>query len=104
VSRLSPFNLIVTNVPGPPVPLYLLGARLLGGCPVVPLFENQGLGLALFSYDGKLHWGLNADLDLVPDLGDLGTAIRLAFAELREAARTVERRPSADAPRERAAR
>src|SRR6185503_20023104 len=49
-SRLAPYNLIVTNVPGPPLPLYLLGARLLGGFPLVPLFENQGVAIALFSY------------------------------------------------------
>ncbi len=96
VSRLSPFNLIVTNIPGPPGPLYLLGARLLGGYPLVPLFENQGLGVALFSYDGRLFWGLSADWDLVPDLSVLVDAIHVAFAELREAAGVA-------APRERAA-
>src|SRR5204863_5252495 len=49
-ARLSPYNLIVTNVPGPPVPLYLLGAPLVCGYPVVPLFENQGVAVAIFSY------------------------------------------------------
>ena len=50
------FNLIVTNVPGPPVPLYLLGARLLEAFPIVPLLGNQGLGVAALSYDGQLTW------------------------------------------------
>ena len=63
---LNPYNLIVTNVPGPPLPLYLLGARMVAGYPLVPLFENQGLGVAIFSYDDRLFWGFNADWDLVP--------------------------------------
>ena len=48
------FNLIVTNVPGPPVPFYLLGARMVAAYPHLPLFENQGLGVALLSYAGTL--------------------------------------------------
>src|SRR5262249_13163938 len=59
MQRANPYNLIVTNVPGPPVPLYLLGARLLEGYPLVPLFENQALGVALFSYLDRLYWGFN---------------------------------------------
>ena len=101
VSRLSPFNLIVTNIPGPPGPLYLLGARLIAGYPLVPLFENQGLGVALFSYDGRLSWGFSADWDLVPDLSVLVDAINVSFNDLLEAARAAAARPGA--PRERAA-
>lgn len=86
-SRMSPYNLIVTNVPGPPVPLYLLGARMHQGFPSVPLFENQGLALALFSYDGWLCWGINADWDLVPDIERFGTALQESFHDLRTAAR-----------------
>lgn len=90
VSRLSPFNLIVTNIPGPQTPLYLLGAQLLAGYPLVPLFENQGLGIALFSYAGQVFWGVNADWELVPDVDEVARAIQASFAELRDAAaRTV---------------
>jgi hypothetical protein len=85
-SRLHPYNLIVTNVPGPQVPLYLLGARLIEGYPQVPLFENQGLGVALFSYCGMLCWGFNADWDLVPDLPRFVEAVAASFDELRCAA------------------
>jgi len=85
-SRLAPYNLIVTNIPGPQVPLYMLGAPLRGGYPTVPLFENQGLGVATFSYAGKLCWGFNADWDLVPDLHDFVEAIGDSFQELTEAA------------------
>ena len=82
VSFLSPYNLIVTNVPGPDVPLYLLGARMTAAFPLVPLFENQGLGVAIFGYHERLCIGLNADWDLVPDLEELAEAIADAFAEL----------------------
>jgi len=72
----------VTNVPGPQVPLYLLGARLLAGFPQVPLFENQGLGIALFSYCGSLGFGFNADRDVVPDIDAFAAAVGRGFAEL----------------------
>jgi WS/DGAT/MGAT family acyltransferase len=87
---LNPYNLIVTNVPGPPVPLYLLGARLLAGYPMVPLFENQGLGVALFSYDGTLFWGFNGDWDLVPDLNHFANDVETSFDELHALATTTE--------------
>ncbi len=89
LSRLHPYNLIVTNVPGPQVPLYLLGARLLAGFPQVPLFENQGLGIALFSYCGSLGFGFNADRDVVPDLDAFAAAVGRGFIELDDAARVA---------------
>jgi hypothetical protein len=87
---LQPYNLIVTNVPGPPVPLYLLGARLLAGYPMVPLFENQGLGVALFSYEDSLSWGFNADWDLVPDLHHFANDVETSFEELHAIATATE--------------
>lgn len=84
-ARLEPYNLIVTNVPGPQQPLYLLGSRMLAGYPQVPLFERQGLAVALLSYAGELHWGVNADWDLVPDIGRFTQAIEESFSELRAA-------------------
>ena len=98
-ARLHPYNLIVTNVPGPQLPLYLLGARLLGGYPQVPLFENQGLGVALSSYCGALHWGFNADWDLMPDLGEFVAAVGAAFEELHRAARAERHMQVASAAR-----
>ncbi len=86
-NRNPPFNLIVTNVPGPQVPLYLAGAPMIAAYPLVPLFSNQGLGIALFSYNGKLFWGLNADWDTLPDIGVFAEAIEASFAELLDAAR-----------------
>jgi WS/DGAT/MGAT family acyltransferase len=82
----TPFNLVVTNVPGPRAPLFLLGARMLEAHPMVPLLGNLSLGIALFSYCGTLSWGLSADWDLVPDLHDFVRAIERSFRELRRAA------------------
>ena len=86
VTRSLPFNLVVTNVPGPQVPLYLLGARMLDNYGQVPLTDYLGLGIVLFSYAGRLCWGFNADWDLVPDLHDFVTATEEAFRELQQVA------------------
>jgi WS/DGAT/MGAT family acyltransferase len=86
MQRANPYNLIVTNVPGPPVPLYLLGARLVEGYPLVPLFENQALGVAIFSYEDRLFWGFNGDWDLVPDLNHFASDVATSFDELHAAA------------------
>ncbi|MGH0037056.1 MAG: WS/DGAT/MGAT family O-acyltransferase [Myxococcota bacterium] len=88
VSRLAAsrraFNLVVTNVPGPGVPVYLDGARMLESYPLVPLFENQALGIALFSYDGRLFWGFNSDRDAMPDVHAFAQAIDHEFEALRK--------------------
>jgi WS/DGAT/MGAT family acyltransferase len=78
------FNMVVTNVPGPPKPIFLAGARMLASYPLVPLFENQAVGIALFSYDNVLHWGFNADWDAVPDLHDFVLAVEQEFETLRK--------------------
>ena len=82
----GPTNTIVTNIPGPQFPLYVVGAPLLGMYPVVPLLPGVGLGIALFSYDGKLCWGFNADYELVPDLRAFHDDVCVAFEQLRGAA------------------
>ena len=81
-------NTIVTNVPGPQFPLYTVGARLLGMYPIVPLIPGCGLGIALFSYEGKLCWGLNADHHLIPNLEDFTQDLGIASETLRKAAVT----------------
>lgn len=81
----GPINMMVTNVPGPNFPLYQVGAKLLGMYPVVPLVPGSGLGIALFSYEGKLCWGVNADYELVPDLDALAGDLSASFEELRSA-------------------
>ncbi|RIL06453.1 MAG: wax ester/triacylglycerol synthase family O-acyltransferase [Proteobacteria bacterium] len=79
-------NLVVTNVPGPQIPLYLLGARVLETYPMLNLLTRQSLGVALFSYAGRMHWGFMADWDLVPDLHDFVRFVERSFGELCDAA------------------
>lgn len=88
VARASslPINMVVTNVPGPQFPLYLLGARMEASYPLVPLIEGTGLGVAILSYDGKLCWGVNADYAMVPDLTSFCAGIGRSFAQLRDLA------------------
>jgi len=86
----GPINMIVTNVPGPQFPLYTLGAKLQEMNPLVPLLDGTGLGIALFSYDGKLHVGLNAEYELVPDLGAFTAFFAQAFMTLSDAAESVD--------------
>jgi WS/DGAT/MGAT family acyltransferase len=81
MKQVMPFNVIVTNVPGPQFPLFLKGARMTSAHPFVPLFENQGLGIALFSYDGTLFWGFLAEPSVV-DLPELVYAVAGSFCEL----------------------
>jgi len=97
--RVQPYNQIVSNVPGPQFPLYVLGARLLELYPMPPLFERQGLGTAVMSYDGKLCWCMLADRNVVPDLAVLAHDVEAAFHELRAAAeRSRTSRRAAGAP------
>jgi WS/DGAT/MGAT family acyltransferase len=80
------YNVVVTNVPGPQRPVYLLGARMLEIYPLVPLAANQAVGIALFSYDGALYWGFHADWEAMPDLHDLVVDVDEEFERLRKAA------------------
>jgi WS/DGAT/MGAT family acyltransferase len=82
----GPINMIVTNVPGPQFPLYMLGAKLLESFPQVPLLQGTGVGVALFSYDGKVCWGFNGDYASMPDLAFFRQFIEDAFDELCESA------------------
>ncbi|MCW2587426.1 MAG: conserved hypothetical rane protein [Frankiales bacterium] len=68
VERVSPFNLFISNVPGPNLPLYYAGCRLLGYYPLSAIADGQGLNITVCSLDGKLHFGIIADRELVPDV------------------------------------
>ncbi len=92
--RARPYNLVVTNVPGPQLPLYLSGSLMLTSYPVVPLFRNQTLVVGLFSYNGGLYWGCNADWESIPDLHDFIEYIEQSFAELQRRAKPKKRRAS----------
>ena len=62
-SRQRFFNMVVTNVPGPQFPLYLLGRQLLSTYPMVPLARNQGVCFGIMSYNGNVDFGLIGDYD-----------------------------------------
>ncbi|HST56423.1 MAG TPA: wax ester/triacylglycerol synthase family O-acyltransferase [Solirubrobacteraceae bacterium] len=85
-ARQRYFNLVVTNVPGPQFPLYLLGRRLQGLYPVVPLAQRQALGIAVMSYDGHLGFGLLADYDGLPELESIAQDLERAIESLASAA------------------
>jgi WS/DGAT/MGAT family acyltransferase len=85
-ARQRLFNVVVTNVPGPQFPLYVLGRELERLYPMVPLAENTALGIAIMSYNGQLNFGLTADYDALPDVETLADGLRSAIAELAEAA------------------
>jgi diacylglycerol O-acyltransferase len=78
------FNLVITNVPGPQLPLYAAGSRMLEVFPVVPLARGQGLSIGMTSYNGHVYFGLNAERDSVGDVDVLADLIEQEVAELVE--------------------
>ena len=83
------FNVVITNVPGPQVPLYAGDARMLSTYPVMPLARGQALSIGLTSYDGGVYYGLNGDRDAMPDLDVLGQCLTDSLAELVESRETT---------------
>ncbi|HEX2415632.1 MAG TPA: wax ester/triacylglycerol synthase family O-acyltransferase [Thermoleophilaceae bacterium] len=81
------FNLIVTNVPGPQFPLYLLGREMEEIVPIAFLPENHALAIAIMSYNGKVDFGLLGDYDAMPDLESVGKHVEESLQELLKAAR-----------------
>lgn len=96
----SAVHLVVTNVPGPQVPLYTGGARMLEVWPLIPVYHTLGLSMALVSYDGTVHFGLAADRELVPDLDRLALHLKRAAAVVQALPRRP--RPSRGGARSRA--
>ncbi len=85
------FNVTVTNVPGPQIPLYGFGSRMTEAWPLVPLATDHAVGLAATSYDGNVFFMLNADRDSMPDLDLLADGMKTTFEELLDAARASSR-------------
>ena len=86
-----PFNVVISNVPGPRHPLYLGGARMLSYFPVSAVTDGQGLNITVQSYLDQLDFGLISCRDLVPDVWDLADDLREAFAELTRLATAKKR-------------
>jgi WS/DGAT/MGAT family acyltransferase len=85
-SRARPFNMTVTNVPGPQFPLYLAGSEMLATYPLVPLWQSHGAGIAMFSVRGMIDIGINMDRDLIPDATLLRGYLQDSLEELAAAA------------------
>ena len=86
------FNLVVTNVPGPQIPLYAGGSLMLAAYPVVPLAKGQALSIGLTSYNGGVFFGLNADRDGLPDVDVVADCLAASLEEILETTRP-KRRP-----------
>ena len=91
-SRQRFFNLVITNVPGPQIPLYVLGRQLVDIFPLAPLAQRQALCIAIMSYNGRLNFGLLGDYDAMGDLYLVAQGIRESIEELRAAAGLGRRR------------
>ncbi len=84
------FNLIITNVPGPQFPLYVLGREMLQAFPVAFLPENHALAIAIMSYNGQMNFGLLGDFDALPDIGLLAERIDEELSTLISLAREAQ--------------
>jgi hypothetical protein len=92
--RQRSVNLVVTNAPGPPVPLYFAGARLLEVFPMMPTMGNLTLVVGVFSYEGQLNFTAAADRDGCPDVEVFAQGVRSALDDL---ARSVPEPASVEA-------
>jgi WS/DGAT/MGAT family acyltransferase len=102
-ARLMPrqrfFNLVVTNVPGPQMPLYVLGREMEAVFPMVPLAQNQALCVGIMSYNGQINFGLVGDYEAMADLDSLALDLKASIEELSSAAPQRKRRAPRKAPR-----
>src|SRR4051794_4371265 len=86
MSRQRFFNLVVTNVPGPQFPLYLMGREMIDMFPMVPLAPRQALGVAIMSYNGMVNFGLLGDYDVMYDLDEVTEDLSESLEDLADAA------------------
>jgi diacylglycerol O-acyltransferase len=105
-SRQRFFNLVVTNIPGPQLPLYLMGRELEAIFPMVPLAKRQAVCFGIFSYNGQINFGLIGDYDAMGDLDTLAEDLEASIAELVEAVEVSGEEPAraSSAPRPEPAR
>ena len=83
-SRQRFFNMVVTNVPGPQFPLYLMGRELEAIFPMVPLAKKQAVCFGIMSYNGQVNFGLTADYEAMPDVDSLAHDLSESISELSE--------------------
>ena len=98
-ARLQPaqrfFNLVVTNIPGPQFPLYVLGREMVALFPMVPLARNQAVCVGIMSYNGQINFGLIGDYEAMADIESLALDLEAAMADLSAAAPAPKRRKPA---------
>jgi WS/DGAT/MGAT family acyltransferase len=87
-------NLVISNVPGPPFPLYLAGAELVAAYPLGPVFEGAGLNVTVLSYQSSIDFGFNAATNAVPDLWTMAEYVEPAYEELVEASKRATTTPT----------
>ena len=86
---VRPFNMTVTNVPGPQFPMYMAGSQMLATYPLVPLWQSHGVGVAMFSLNGNVDVGINMDRTIISDPTVFGQCMTWAFKEMKDADRAV---------------
>jgi WS/DGAT/MGAT family acyltransferase len=91
-------NLVISNVPGPPMPIYFMGARITGFYPFGPVFHGAGLNITVISNDGHLDVGVIACRELAPRLWELADDLPIALDELLSAARRADPSPRRPQP------
>jgi diacylglycerol O-acyltransferase / wax synthase len=103
-SRQRFFNMVVTNVPGPQFPLYLLGRELEAIYPMVPLAKNQAVCFGIMSYNGQVNFGLTADYEAMADIDSLAHDLSESLAELATLAPSPESKSRNGKPKRRSAK
>jgi diacylglycerol O-acyltransferase len=102
-ARLQPaqrfFNLVVTNIPGPQFPLYVLGRQMQALYPMVPLAQKQAVCVGIMSYNGQIHFGLIGDYDAMADLDSLALDLEASIDELSKAPKKTASEAKAEAKR-----
>ena len=88
---LRPFNMTITNVPGPQFPLYMGGSRMLATYPLVPLWQSHGAGIAMFSISGSIDMGINMAPSVIEDTGALAQHLQRSFKELSDSEPVAEK-------------
>lgn len=92
---VPPFNMVATNVPGPQIPLYLVGKKLIKQYPYVPIGYGLGLGCAIFSYDKMLYFGFSSDAQAMEDVEVFRDIVEEVFFELLGVAANIEEQSKA---------
>jgi hypothetical protein len=82
------FNVTISNVPGPPFPLFVAGAQVRSTYPIGPIFDGGGLNMTVMSYLDSLDFGLNACTELMPEIWKVADGLHLSLEELKKAAET----------------